>query len=689
MRRLIIQVLLVLMSVLGMAQSGPGGIGRSDGSSSLLLWLDADFVQQDSGNHIGLWLDRSGHGNHAYPESGLGPTFSKDFKSKRGVINFNSEWGDHLIVENNKLMSPDELSLYVVGKISEESEDWAGFVLKEFGANWANGYGIGRNDTLKELIGFTTDFMSNGINVPFEYNQWNLVSLHHGKSELEFLSQGVSKGKKPVLDSIAKNNATMWIGWTGSHLDGQIADIIMFDKRSSTVERRLIENYLATKYHLFLEEDLYPFEEEGFDANLSGLGKDIDGSHHDNSVGPGIVRMNSPTDLNEGEYLLWANNELNEKELAQVELPNGVTSCLKKIWRIAETNVSAEEVDVGNVNVSFDLNDFCNVNLSDVVLLIDSDNNGSFINDEPITSGEVIGTGKIQFSNVAQLAHKVMFTVGSTSLQSDRGFDIYLKYFKNEIIDSAVYLTWKIAGNIDESAFLVEKSVSKGKFQLVERVSLDSIADTTTQFHIIDMEAKLGYTIYRLLRVSSEGDTLVLAQRGFDYGVAMHSYSDWIIEDQRKRMNQEKEKSQYNLKIVAFYIAIVLVILLFIVCFFIRRFSKAKNERDFLLRQIAEIKTRGVALSVSEPGNRKDLELDKIKIEMAIESKLGESAWMILNLIFEDPSVSNKDIADKVSLSIEGVSSSLRRMYTIFDITTPSNKKIALIMKASEISSNL
>lgn len=82
---------------------------------------------------------------------------------------------------------------------------------------------------------------------------------------------------------------------------------------------------------------------------------------------------------------------------------------------------------------------------------------------------------------------------------------------------------------------------------------------------------------------------------------------------------------------------------------------------------------------------RKELSLDKEKIEKTINSKLGESSWDILNVLFEDPAVSNKEIAAKVSLSLEGVSSSLRRMYTAFDIKS-SNKKIALIMKAIKIS---
>ena len=58
---------------------------------------------------------------------------------------------------------------------------------------------------------------------------------------------------------------------------------------------------------------------------------------------------------------------------------------------------------------------------------------------------------------------------------------------------------------------------------------------------------------------------------------------------------------------------------------------------------------------------------------------------MILKLLFENPSISNKEIANEVSLSLEGVSSSLRRMYAAFDIKTPGNKKVELILKVMQI----
>ncbi|MDG1477221.1 MAG: winged helix-turn-helix domain-containing protein, partial [Vicingaceae bacterium] len=67
--------------------------------------------------------------------------------------------------------------------------------------------------------------------------------------------------------------------------------------------------------------------------------------------------------------------------------------------------------------------------------------------------------------------------------------------------------------------------------------------------------------------------------------------------------------------------------------------------------------------------------------------RLNESDWKILNVIYRDPLILNKSIADKVNLSLEGTSSSLRKMYRLFHLTDSKNKKLALIMEAARISS--
>ena len=50
--------------------------------------------------------------------------------------------------------------------------------------------------------------------------------------------------------------------------------------------------------------------------------------------------------------------------------------------------------------------------------------------------------------------------------------------------------------------------------------------------------------------------------------------------------------------------------------------------------------------------------------------------------------ITNKGIANKVFLSIDGVGSSLRRMYVYFDIKESKYKKIALLLEAVKLSNS-
>ena len=81
-------------------------------------------------------------------------------------------------------------------------------------------------------------------------------------------------------------------------------------------------------------------------------------------------------------------------------------------------------------------------------------------------------------------------------------------------------------------------------------------------------------------------------------------------------------------------------------------------------------------------------ELDIEKIESHIDKQLNETDKNILQTLLKDPVVSNKQIADQVFLSIEGVSSALRRMYTYFNVKESKYKKISLLLEAVKLSNN-
>ncbi|MBC6992581.1 tetratricopeptide repeat protein [Neolewinella lacunae] len=154
------------------------------------------------------------------------------------------------------------------------------------------------------------------------------------------------------------------------------------------------------------------------------------------------------------------------------------------------------------------------------------------------------------------------------------------------------------------------------------------------------------------------------------------------FEDQLAQQRLKARTASFTLLAVA-----VLLVILFVTILNHRQVRSAR-EKVKLQHELELVKERVAAQSVSVAGVRKELELDREALESFLGKPLGESSWNILCAIFENPSISNREIADKVFLSLEGVSSSLRRMYQSFEVTSDSsqNLKVALLTKIVKVS---
>ena len=90
---------------------------------------------------------------------------------------------------------------------------------------------------------------------------------------------------------------------------------------------------------------------------------------------------------------------------------------------------------------------------------------------------------------------------------------------------------------------------------------------------------------------------------------------------------------------------------------------------------------------VANPALQTEFEVDREKVNTAAENKLNESDLKILTELCRQPTIANKDIAEQVYLSLEGVKSSFKKMYDLFDITASSrNKKLALAIRVMTLS---
>jgi tetratricopeptide (TPR) repeat protein len=115
------------------------------------------------------------------------------------------------------------------------------------------------------------------------------------------------------------------------------------------------------------------------------------------------------------------------------------------------------------------------------------------------------------------------------------------------------------------------------------------------------------------------------------------------------------------------------------------------SEREKLLHEIELLKEKSFTKLVADPDliDKKDIVLNKQQIEQVVNGKLNQTDWKVLNVIFIDPTITNKRIAEEISMSYEGTCSSLRKMYRLFNLKTSRNNKMTLILEATRISNEL
>ena len=111
--------------------------------------------------------------------------------------------------------------------------------------------------------------------------------------------------------------------------------------------------------------------------------------------------------------------------------------------------------------------------------------------------------------------------------------------------------------------------------------------------------------------------------------------------------------------------------------------KKSREKRDILLAEIEQLKSEGPKELIVSP---KKFELSRIRLESHIGKELNDTDWKVLQILFNNPMIMNKEIAEEAFLSVDGIGSSLRRMYKSFKIQETKYKKMALLLEVMKLS---
>lgn len=129
-----------------------------------------------------------------------------------------------------------------------------------------------------------------------------------------------------------------------------------------------------------------------------------------------------------------------------------------------------------------------------------------------------------------------------------------------------------------------------------------------------------------------------------------------------------------------FYIIGLASLILFLVFLYFRAIVfRNRRQKSVLIAELERLKSSFSPKVVVESEKST---LNRGNIEKSIGRQLNETDWKVLNILLDNPTIQNKKIAEIACMSVDGIGSSLRRMYNYFKITETKYKKIVLLSSA-------
>ncbi|EDP94197.1 hypothetical protein KAOT1_02341 [Kordia algicida OT-1] len=356
----ILPLLFFLISLYSFAQTGPGGVGTNDGTSSLVSWYRPDNGISVTGSLIDSWTNSAGISALDISETGTQrPTLITNAVNGYDEVSFNgsNRLRTGLTLTTSNFVT-NQASSFIVTKADNTTQTssvyttdplvgstrfsnhipWAGTVYYDIGTCCGSSARI----QVGSLTGLTS------------YSIWS-YDAHPSSGKQLYRNESLlqSRANTSTYSSHASQRFNLGANTSGSNgFAGDVTELIIFRTKVNTAQRLIIDNYLAAKYGETLSvNDLYTQDDSGngnFDHDVAGIGQAMDGTNHTDSRGTGIVRMNTPSALSNGDFLFWG-EETKDPTYVFSNDPINYTEQLSSKWRVSKVN------DLGTVTVAFDI----------------------------------------------------------------------------------------------------------------------------------------------------------------------------------------------------------------------------------------------------------------------------------------------------------------------------------------------
>lgn len=502
------------------AQTGPGGVGNSTSNG---IWLRADQYEGTNGDPVPIWEDQSGNGNDASRAtvSQQPIYFSTSALNGQPIIRFDGSDDQMQIADADILDNSSGLTYFAVIRGNNIDGNPRGIVGKRLSFNTTANYSytwffhtssrLNADIETQNNRFATASSFSSGINY--------LLSLRYDGSSPSSSRVGIYVGETlntlatESSTSINNSNQPVTLGALnenyGTYLGADYAEIIHYNYAVNTAQRIIINNYLSAKYNISLSaNDVYTNDDPAngnYDFEVAGIGR-VDASNiQDDSKGSGPIRILNPSNLGNNEFMLWGHDGVDPNAKNYVDIPGGLDARLERLWRISEVNSSGTAVNVGNVDIQWDLSTSGPVIASELRLLIDTDNDGGFADETPISGATDLGGGIFGFAAVSGFTNGTRFTLATID-ETSTPLPVTWEFVKGEKRISSNVLTWGTLSEINNDYFSIERSQNAEDWITIGRVEGNGNSSLSNAYRFLDEQPfKNETSYYRIKQVDFNG----------------------------------------------------------------------------------------------------------------------------------------------------------------------------------------
>ena len=496
----------------GNAQTGPGGVGTTAGSSTLKIWYRVDNGVNLTGSSVNSWTNSAGISALDITETGTNRPTSVTGPNGYNEISFNGSnkltTGAGVLTSSNFVTN--QASSFVVSRADNTTQQSCVYTtdpleVPRFSTHipWAATVYFDIGDCCADRIqtGFTSPELTNYAVWTYDANTSVGKQLYRNGA----LEQNVAAATltyTPASNPTHRFNIGGFTSGTAGFV-GDITEVIIFTTKINTAQRYIVQNYLSAKYGIALDDDdLYTMDDSGYDHDVAGIGREDASNTHTDSRGTGIVRVLNPGGLGNGEYFFFGHS--NAALVTQTsDIPGTGQGRLTRIWAGQEIG------NLTDVDIEFDLTGRGSVTASHLRLLVD--NNTTFA-DATVLSGAAEtspGSNIYRFSNVAQLVPGNTtvryFTLATTNITATPLPITLLSFDAKVDNNNDVKINWSTAQETNNDYFTIERSANGLDWLEISKISGSGDSKTQHNYTEYDRNPLWGKSYYRLTQTDFDG----------------------------------------------------------------------------------------------------------------------------------------------------------------------------------------